>query len=194
MTTPSKAAIEAANKELELERAWLSSLGETPLELPPTEEKGSFVQQAIDNATVELRGTIVLLRKGFATCNSQPGGQYFIKIAYPTLEKAQEAYKALVTTDLSQQREEVRQTEITTLDLDKEDWEAIQKAASESNWIPPEYMRGDWVHDVCNWLRNGTHLENHSTKTVHSDPCEHRHLRSQGLGREQYCEDCGETV
>lgn len=40
------------------------------------------------------------------------------------------------------------------IDLDTIDWQAIQQAASESNWMPPEYMRNDWVSDVCEFLRN----------------------------------------
>lgn len=41
------------------------------------------------------------------------------------------------------------------IDLDARDWEAIQKAADESNWMPSEYMRNDWVADVCNFLKFG---------------------------------------
>lgn len=39
------------------------------------------------------------------------------------------------------------------LDLDANDWETIKQAASESTWMPPEYMRNDWVSDVCKFLR-----------------------------------------
>lgn len=45
--------------------------------------------------------------------------------------------------------------EIPTFDLDKMSWGNIKKAASESNWIPPEYCANDWEHDVCEFLRNG---------------------------------------
>lgn len=41
------------------------------------------------------------------------------------------------------------------LDFDKADWESILKAASENTWMPPEYMRNEWVSDVCAFLRNG---------------------------------------
>lgn len=41
------------------------------------------------------------------------------------------------------------------IDLDARDWEAIQKAADESNWMPSEYMRNDWVADVCDFLKYG---------------------------------------
>lgn len=41
------------------------------------------------------------------------------------------------------------------IDLDAVDWEAIRKAADESNWMPNEYMRNEWVADVCNFLKYG---------------------------------------
>ncbi len=41
------------------------------------------------------------------------------------------------------------------LNLDLADWQLICQAASRSNWMPPEYFRNDWVHDVCNWLEHG---------------------------------------
>jgi hypothetical protein len=34
-------------------------------------------------------------------------------------------------------------------------WEGIQKAASESNWLPKEYFANDWASDVQNFLRYG---------------------------------------
>lgn len=41
------------------------------------------------------------------------------------------------------------------IDLDAVDWETIQQAADESNWMPNEYMRNEWVADVCNFLKYG---------------------------------------
>lgn len=41
------------------------------------------------------------------------------------------------------------------IDISATDWAAIQEAASESTWMPPEYMRNDWVSDVCRFLREG---------------------------------------
>lgn len=41
------------------------------------------------------------------------------------------------------------------IDLDAVDWETIQQAADESNWMPNEYMRNDWIADVCNFLKYG---------------------------------------
>ena len=41
------------------------------------------------------------------------------------------------------------------IDVSASDWAAIQEAASESTWMPPEYMRNDWVSDVCRFLREG---------------------------------------
>lgn len=41
------------------------------------------------------------------------------------------------------------------IDVSATDWAAIQEAASESTWMPPEYMRNDWVADVCRFLREG---------------------------------------
>lgn len=45
-------------------------------------------------------------------------------------------------------------TDIPVIDLDAEDWKQIQQAASESEWMPPQYMRNDWVSDVCRFLRH----------------------------------------
>lgn len=42
---------------------------------------------------------------------------------------------------------------IPTIDLTYSHWEAIQQAARESPWIPPEYFKNDWVADVCSFLR-----------------------------------------
>lgn len=44
---------------------------------------------------------------------------------------------------------------VTVIDLDKADWEALCKAATESSWMPPEYMRNEWVSDCCRFLREG---------------------------------------
>lgn len=41
------------------------------------------------------------------------------------------------------------------IDLDELSWESIKKAASESKWMPPEYMMNDWCADVRAFLRNG---------------------------------------
>ncbi len=41
------------------------------------------------------------------------------------------------------------------LDLSNENWNEILKAASESKWMPREYMMNDWVSDICRWLRDG---------------------------------------
>lgn len=41
------------------------------------------------------------------------------------------------------------------IDLDAVDWETIQQAADESNWMPNEYMRNEWIADVCNFLKYG---------------------------------------
>jgi hypothetical protein len=43
----------------------------------------------------------------------------------------------------------------TVIDLDKSDFDALCKAATESNWIPPEYYRNDWISDCCRFLREG---------------------------------------
>lgn len=47
--------------------------------------------------------------------------------------------------------------DIPCIDLDKEFWKAIKKAAHDSEWIPPEYMMNDWVADVCTYLKKGIH-------------------------------------
>ena len=47
------------------------------------------------------------------------------------------------------------ESSIAVIDLDALDWESIQQAAAQSQWMPAEYFRNDWVSDVCDWLRNG---------------------------------------
>ena len=47
------------------------------------------------------------------------------------------------------------QADVHTIDLDATAWEEILKSASESKWMPAEYMRNDWISDVCDFLRNG---------------------------------------
>jgi hypothetical protein len=49
----------------------------------------------------------------------------------------------------------VERQEPVVIDLDAVDWETIQQAADESNWMPNEYMRNEWVADVCNFLKYG---------------------------------------
>lgn len=41
------------------------------------------------------------------------------------------------------------------IDLDRITWDGIKKAASESKWMPPEYMVNDWAADVCAFLTYG---------------------------------------
>jgi len=45
--------------------------------------------------------------------------------------------------------------EVPTIDLMHVAYERLQQAASESNWIPPEYYANDWIADCCRWLREG---------------------------------------
>lgn len=57
------------------------------------------------------------------------------------------------------------------IDLDAVDWGAIQKAADESSWMPNEYMRNDWIADVCNFLKYG--------RAEHPTPPELAELQAQ---------------
>lgn len=41
------------------------------------------------------------------------------------------------------------------IDLEALAWAQITQAASESTWMPPEYMANDWLSDVCDFLRKG---------------------------------------
>lgn len=41
------------------------------------------------------------------------------------------------------------------IDLKNAMYDQLAKAASESNWIPSEYMANDWINDCCDFLRNG---------------------------------------
>lgn len=43
----------------------------------------------------------------------------------------------------------------TYIVLDKEAYNQLAKAASESTWIPPEYYANDWIADCCEFLRSG---------------------------------------
>ena len=58
-----------------------------------------------------------------------------------------DAYSAGVSTAL-----EARLPAGDVIDLSQLSWQAIQSAASESTWMPPEYMMNDWVSDVCSFL------------------------------------------
>lgn len=44
--------------------------------------------------------------------------------------------------------------EAATINLDATAWGQIKEAASQSPWMPPEYMMNEWVADVCAFLRN----------------------------------------
>lgn len=44
--------------------------------------------------------------------------------------------------------------ETPVIDLDALSWQSIKDAAGESNWIPEQYYMGDWVSDVCAFLRD----------------------------------------
>jgi len=43
----------------------------------------------------------------------------------------------------------------TTIDLDAADLARLTEAAEDSNWIPREYYRNDWISDACEFLRTG---------------------------------------
>lgn len=44
---------------------------------------------------------------------------------------------------------------VNVIDLDALDWQSVKEAATESKWMPPEYMRNEWVSDICEFLRTG---------------------------------------
>jgi hypothetical protein len=53
-------------------------------------------------------------------------------------------------------KQEHKMDNIIRVDIDKDFWEAIKKAADESSWIPKDhYFINDWVSDVCRYLREG---------------------------------------
>ncbi len=58
------------------------------------------------------------------------------------------ATRACLTAALEQPDAEV-------IDLEREFFKTLCKAAGQSNWIPPDYMMNDWVSDCANFLRNG---------------------------------------
>jgi len=47
------------------------------------------------------------------------------------------------------------QSDVPVVDLHEDMWAEIMRAASESAWMPAEYMANDWVADVCKFLREG---------------------------------------
>lgn len=53
------------------------------------------------------------------------------------------------------------------LDLDKADMETLNQAASESKWMPLDYMRNDWMADLCAFLRNGPCKLSPTPETTH---------------------------
>lgn len=47
------------------------------------------------------------------------------------------------------------------IDLEKEFFALLVKAAGESNWIPHDYyFVNDWVSDCCRFLRTGQGISN----------------------------------
>ncbi len=44
--------------------------------------------------------------------------------------------------------------ETPQIDIREEDMKLIEQAVAESDWIPPEYSRNEWVSDVCAFLRS----------------------------------------
>lgn len=85
--------------------------------------------------------------------------------------------------------------EVPTFDLDRdaEDWKVILQAASESKWMPPEYMRNDWISDVCGWLRDGPPAAEKPPQEESADPYAPRCQKCSGPVRFDYCPHCGDT-
>jgi hypothetical protein len=49
--------------------------------------------------------------------------------------------------------------DVPTIDLKHTAYDQMQQAASESNWMPPEYCANDWIADCCRWLREGPNVD-----------------------------------
>jgi hypothetical protein len=64
------------------------------------------------------------------------------------------------------------------IDLDVSTWEQIKQAASESTWMPPEYMRNEWVSDVCQFLREGPAAEPQGDPVAYADPKSFENFKS----------------
>lgn len=58
------------------------------------------------------------------------------------------------------------------IDLNTVAMQRMEKAASESTWIPPEYSANDWQADVCQFLRDG--------ETAFSPPAPEIGIRMEG--------------
>lgn len=101
--------------------------------------------------------------------------------------------------------------ETVVVDLKHTAYDAMQQAASESKWIPPEYFANDWIADCCRWLREGPNVDAEPIDMVlHCPSCGLQHIDSpeaepgpsiDGSGdtplwnnpphRSHLCQDCG---
>lgn len=59
-----------------------------------------------------------------------------------------------VSTALAMSRAQPVDTGVV-IDLDKSAMALLSEAASQSSWVPPEYMANDWVSDCARFLRTG---------------------------------------
>lgn len=46
-------------------------------------------------------------------------------------------------------------TEPAIIDVDAIDWQRLLDAVAKSQWMPAEYIRNDWMSDLCDFLENG---------------------------------------
>ena len=83
-------------------------------------------------AKYEGPAEIVEVKSGFVFrhADSQRHGQHEFKFLQPV-----DTYETLNIRDVAMQM--------------------LEKAASESEWMPPEYCANDWQADCCNYLRYG---------------------------------------
>ncbi|NMX27068.1 hypothetical protein HBO14_11080 [Pseudomonas sp. WS 5406] len=98
-----------------------------------------MTNQTIDGVPREIRD---LLERVATEANHMLGFTYASN--YDECRKAVDDLRALLDAPAE-----------NVIDVSATDWAAIQEAASESTWMPHEYMRNDWVADVCRFLRDG---------------------------------------
>lgn len=89
------------------------------------------------------------------------------RIARPLKKMADEPARRRAIKEL---RALLDQPAESVIDLDALDWESVKEAAAESKWMPPEYMRNEWVADVCEFLRAERSAQHQGEPVAYADP------------------------
>lgn len=104
--------------------------------------------EAKDAEIVRLREALKACRKAVSSTANEPR-RTVRDIADVALEIHDRRIAALRASEPAEQ----------VVDLDKNAFDELVRAAGESAWIPPEYYMQDWVSDTVDFLRTGKGIE-----------------------------------